>query len=636
MILRRVVLERYGCFGSAEFEFRRGMNLISGANEAGKSLLLSALSAGLLGVEHGSRLRSWGDSLSCRVTLLFDKAAGSMRLTRDLESNLVRIEERGDEGPWRETFAGILPPADDNSDKTIFSDIPDQPRLVGNRGFLRLLFDDEGALSLFSGDGRQAAEFIVGITAVIANPDAVAMGDKEGQRQEEISVLEAELAADRADHEKGKQYLEWIRKRWETGGDRGLGAQAKPAAGASTRELSTLERRRDELRAELECLGLPIHLPPDLPALFDKAEGLRQELAALQLELTPLQRRRQGVRMPGYVWPLLLTLVALGVSGGAYWLKMPWFLAVAAGCGTTVLLAWLVFLVRFHRLRTVRDGLDQELLALESKREDALSRQAGLAERFEAYGLPSVPVEMVKLQQLCRRNDHLIGEYCNLCAQLGTDNAAAAGSSNDPAGDRHLRPEDLPEAESRLAALGESLRRREARLADLRSGSDVGGTTSVCPRTDSPQVEACRLLESIRQHLERLTGGRLYGMRLQDGRLQLEAAPGKWTVPSSCSQGTVECLALGTRMALSQMIGGLLPLTVDDLPAHLDTKRRQAVMRTLERYAVDHQLLLTSSDDELAKRAVRERWHVVNLKQQVNEPPLAEEEKADAGQLYLL
>ena len=72
MMLRRITLERYGCFGAAEFEFRRGMNLISGGNDSGKTLLLKAIPAALCGVEHGLRMRSWGDLLSCRVSLLFE------------------------------------------------------------------------------------------------------------------------------------------------------------------------------------------------------------------------------------------------------------------------------------------------------------------------------------------------------------------------------------------------------------------------------------------------------------------------------------------------------------------------------------------------------------------------------------
>src|SRR5512145_728257 len=106
MILRRISVERYGCFGKAEFEFRRGLNLISGSNDSGKSLLLKVLPAVLLGVPHGVRLRSWGDSLSCRGTLLFEDGDRQVRIVRDLESDLVRLEECEANGNWQERFSG--------------------------------------------------------------------------------------------------------------------------------------------------------------------------------------------------------------------------------------------------------------------------------------------------------------------------------------------------------------------------------------------------------------------------------------------------------------------------------------------------------------------------------------------------
>jgi hypothetical protein len=89
------------------------------------------------------------------------------------------------------------------------------------------------------------------------------------------------------------------------------------------------------------------------------------------------------------------------------------------------------------------------------------------------------------------------------------------------------------------------------------------------------------------------------------------------------------------RLALSQLTGSRLPLPFADPLAVLDARRRQSVLRVLERHAVDHQLLLAACDEELARRAARERWHVVNLNQPAQGAAAAEEE-ADAGQLHLL
>ena len=639
MILRRVALEHYGCFGSAEFEFRRGMNLISGANESGKSLLLAAISAGLFGVEHGSRLRSWGDSLSCKVTLQFEGPSGGLRLSRDLENHLVRLQECGPDGTWREAFAGVAPPAGDGAERNRYLTILEKQLSVGGEALLRVLLDPGYAESIFTDDGKLVAALVSDVTgdaAAAATATSVTAADP-AKRQAEIAALEAELVSDRDDYRKGEEYLAWIRKRWEQEGKNAAPAAKKKAVKPASRDQAALERRRDEVQSELKKLGLPARLPADLPALFDKAEGLRQELAALQVELTPLQRRRQGVRMPAVVWPVLCTLAGIAAAGGAFWLKSPWLLPLAAGCGAVLLLAWGIFLVRFNRARAERDGLDQELRQVEQKRADALARQAALAEQFESYGLSSTPVEMVKLQQVYRRNEELVRRYREISVQLGTAAGTLPGAEGGTsADDRHLRPEDLPDAEARLAQLGESLRRREARLAELRDGTAPlreGGST--LPATPSTWTEQ-QLLDCIAQQMERLTGGRRYDVRLRDGRLQLEVAQGKWAVPASCSRGTVEGLALATRLALCRMTSGLLPLAVDDLPAHLDAKRRRAVPQLLERHAVDHQLLLASNDEELAKRASREHWHVVSLNLTMTEKPITGEEQADAGQLHLL
>lgn len=640
MILRRVTLERYGCFGSTEFEFRRGMNLISGGNETGKSLLLAALPAALLGVEHGSRLRSWGDTLNCRVTLLFEDSNRSVRLSRDLENNLVRLQECAADGVWLECFAGKVSPAAVTSDRADYFGQLERLFSIQGEPLLRSLLDAVNTDTVLHVDGCLADGLLPAITgpgaSVSSAPSSVTPSLDKDQRQKEIATLEAELAVDRDEYRKGEEYLAWIRKRWESEGKKVPAAARPVSAKSASRNEVSLERKRDELLAKLKQQGLPARLPANLPTMFETAEGLRQELAALQLELTPLQRRKPTIIMPGMVWPLLATVVGLASSGAAFWLKLSWWLPLTAGCSVLLLLVWGVFLVRLSRARAELNALEQELQTVELKRAEALSRQNELAEQFEAFGLPSAPVEMVKLQQLYRRNEELIGCYRDICVQLGGDVAAVDGAGREKNQDRHLQPADLPDAEARLAEMAESLRQREARLVALRNGT----TTVPAAAAPTPPAQSVwsvkQLLQAIGQHLERLTAARHSEVRLEEGRLRLEAAPGRWAAPASCSRGTIEALALSIRLACSQRTSGSLPLPVDDLPAHLDAKRRQAAIHTLERFAADHQLLLASCNEELARRAVREHWHVIKLKMSPTEQPVIKEEADDAGQLHLL
>jgi len=624
MILRRISLERYGCFGTGEFEFRRGLNLVCGNNESGKSLLLSALSAVIVGTEHGARLRSWGDSLSCRATLHFVDGDRGVRLTRELESNLVRLEEGGADGPWRESFSGRVAPGGGSPDHDRY--YGHLQRLFGNgcTSLLLALFDCGHGLALLDDDGSLAvglAEAVGRQGDLPVSPPAEPV-DAAG-RQAEIAALEAELSADWEDYRKGEEYLAWVRKRWANGSDRPPG---KGKASAD-RTRAALEQQRGELVAELQKLGLPTHLPVDLPALFTAAEELRLELSRLQQELAPLQRTRQGVLLPGSLWPLLASLPALAAPGFALLLKSPYLLPLAGAGAILLLLVWGTFLARRNRARGVRDGLDREMLALEAKRQEALARQAELAERFEALGLPSSPVEMVKLQQLCQRHQELIDRYRAVCAQSGGEAPAAA------ADDRHLRPEDLPEAERRLAQLRDRLQQRERRLQALLRGEPAAPVAVA--GTQAP-LDMKGLLTDVGQLLDRLTSGRYREVRLSEGRLRLEAAPGQWVPPAACSRGTVETLRLALRLALLQGSGTRLPLPVDDLPAALDPQRRQSLLRTLERIAARHQVLLASCDEELARRAARERWPVVNLNLSRGSQAAAAKEEADAGQLHLL
>lgn len=631
MILRRISFERFGCFGSADFEFRRGMNLIGGGNESGKSLLLTALPAAVFGVEHGSRLRSWGETLNCRVTLLFEGSEGRVRLSRDLENNLVRLEEGGLKGDWRESFAGKVPPAKASPERDEYFGCLMRLFSVHGEALLRVHLDAVHADAALTGDGGLTEGLVpTGFDDYGPVPQSAPVASS-AQRQREIAELEAELASDREDYRKGQEYLAWIRKRWE----REVEKVSAAASGKSAKkDAAALERKRDEMLAKLKSQGLPANLPADLPAMFETAEGLRQELAALQLELTPLQRRKSAIVMPGMVLPLLAALVGVAAPVIAFWQKIPWWLPLAVGCGSMLLLVWGVFLVRLSRARKDRDLLDQQLQAVEVRRADALVRQGELAEQFEFRGLPSAPVEMVKLEQVYRRNEDLIHRYRDVCAQLG-GGGGTLSSGDKLSGDRHLRPDELPEAEARLAELGESLIRREARLAALRDGSapaDVTGTavSPLCPTWTESQ-----LVQTVSYYLERLTAGRHREIRQEENRLRLEAAPGRWASPASCSRGTIDALVLAIRLACAKLSGGCLPLLIDDLPVHLDSKRQQATLRELERFAADHQLLFASCDEELLRRAGRERWHIINLKATPTERATAKEDD-DAGQLHLL
>ena len=76
MILRSLELKSFGRFNDKTFEFRRGMNLVVGANEAGKSTMMASIPAVLFGLRDKQRYQPWGSQQGCQAVLQFEQFTG--------------------------------------------------------------------------------------------------------------------------------------------------------------------------------------------------------------------------------------------------------------------------------------------------------------------------------------------------------------------------------------------------------------------------------------------------------------------------------------------------------------------------------------------------------------------------------
>ena len=108
MILRSVELESFGRFRGQTVEFRRGVNLVIGPNEAGKSTLAEAVPAVLFGTDRLERFKPWGRN-NCSAALIFEGQGRRVQIKRNLITDEVELLEKDDLYHTLSQFSGKVP-----------------------------------------------------------------------------------------------------------------------------------------------------------------------------------------------------------------------------------------------------------------------------------------------------------------------------------------------------------------------------------------------------------------------------------------------------------------------------------------------------------------------------------------------
>lgn len=155
MILRAIDLAAFGLFNRRRFEFRRGLNLVLGPNESGKSTLMEAVPAVLFGVLDKKRFAPWGRGSVCRASLHFETVQGAVVVDRDLLTDEVSLRTTDDLYQVGSQLEGKASPRGRSQEREVYLDRLEE--LIG--------FRDAGLFraSLFFGQGGLEPRFDVGL-----------------------------------------------------------------------------------------------------------------------------------------------------------------------------------------------------------------------------------------------------------------------------------------------------------------------------------------------------------------------------------------------------------------------------------------------------------------------------------------
>lgn len=454
MILRSVELKHFGKFGERTFEFRRGMNLVVGPNEAGKSTLMEAIPAVLFGVRNKERFRPWGRQGSCQAALVLEESKRSLRIERDMLTDRVLLVERNDLYEVEYSFEGKVSPQGRSSERAEY--LQQLVRLFGVADediFRASLFFGQGSLEV-SGESGMAGKIKTLLSGFVevdydkvlgslsedyfaitrSNPwgkdktrereldeigkrlqalEARWRGAQEGLKElqelrQRSQVLSQGIERDREQFSRGERYLGWVRRQWQYLQREQALQKEETRLQRQQQKIAQLLEQQGSLCEELDHLGLPHQVPEDLPALLQESGNARRQMIDLQEESALLREQLLGLEDAPWRLSGGLSLVLLGAGGALAWQRPEWLVPALTGGAFLTSLVWIFHLVRVGRVRAERGRLKGQAQVQEELLERVQGRLEELDGRCEEYGLSTVALEQQRLLKSLEQNRHLI------------------------------------------------------------------------------------------------------------------------------------------------------------------------------------------------------------------------------------
>jgi len=463
MIIRKLQLYYFGKFSEAVFEFRRGLNLVVGPNEAGKSTIMEAIPAVLFGLRDKSRYRSWGRRGESFGSLILEQPGGALKIERDIDSNRVRLEELDSLYQSQNSFSGKVSPQGRSSEARVYSEILEETFGLSDEQLLRAsLFFGQGQLeiptsknfparlkSMISGFGsvdydqvlHSLREDLFRLTrhspwgksknrdrelelAQTSLDDArsqlellqVELTGTEGELDSEEALISQrqQLAEEIAGAEK---YLAWLKRFYALEKQRTTLVEALDRTDSELQLVTSLEAELVTLDKELQSRGVAQEADTSFAVALQRHGRLGDELQRIDKDGRQLLGELQSKTAPSVLWPLLGTTALAAATTAGYvlqpvWLDFLWYGTAASA----VLIGLFVYRQRLFA-RIEKATLRKQLAALGAQKRTVQSERSNLerqltAEGFDVKSAVSSPVdaELPLPQQLLLRRGELSGE----------------------------------------------------------------------------------------------------------------------------------------------------------------------------------------------------------------------------------
>jgi len=560
MIIRKLQLQYFGKFSEAVFEFRRGLNLVVGPNEAGKSTMMEAIPAILFGLRDKARFRSWGRRGESIGSLILEQSGGAMKIVREIESNRVELEELDSLYQARNSFSGKVSPQGRSSEARVYSDILEENFGLSDEQLLRAsLFFGQGQLeipahknvparikTMISGFGtvdydqvlHSLREDLFALTrhnpwgkdknrnrelelAQSSLEDARSqlellqseLGSSEGElsRDEALNVQRQQLAKEVAS---GEAYLNWLTAYYGLVNQRDSLVLQLEAIESGLQQNAELEQNLLDLDEKLQTQGLAIATEPELMTALSQRDRLECELQRIENEGRQLREELQNKVALKLLWPTLATLMLVSTLAAGYLQRPDWVVYLLGGTATSGAFIWLLVYRQRLMVRLEKESLRKQLAALGAQKRSAQAERLELEQSLAAAGINSETAgswgggEMTSAAQLLLKRGELAGE-------LKTRSSSTDLEANfqelvrelaviDARLDAQRAPVDGRDlAATEVDAAKEQLRAKQQQLAEL--DLTLSRHLGLPNRTSTLRVEVAALEEKCQDLTERIT-----------------------------------------------------------------------------------------------------------------------------------
>ena len=639
MKLSELRLSDLALFRSRHVTFAPGVNLVSGSNSRGKTVLLKALRCLFSGqLDH---------SLACQECTSSPAVA-------------VRFDHAGVEKLVEQVF--------DNDGAEIPPELTDFPAELMKRGCFVL----EGGLTALPGDqlgsalrrlclAKELDDSLI-IDALQAeyrlltahNPwgdDRHAAGELE-QIRERLAEIEREWD-ERLESLKQLGTLRQREKKQASEEDSER-LSDKPVQPASVEAVPETVSPADDDDSFGDFVEESIALEPaswtddEVDDLAHKdPRQTRERLWQVQKEAAALRQELVSVPELSTLLPVVLTLLFLLLGGALAMIYRELWQAVAMAGGGLIVFTWAVFVFLSRNKGSELNRLRENLSRVEGEREILLQDLDRLDEQ-RRYGSAN------------DFNDEADDD--SDAPAVSAESLVEQVEESDEVSQEMAQSEEIAPQES----LWQQKRRLLAEVSDLRALEMEGEVLRFREQEISYRIKVLTTaIEMLFQSEDRVSGKRRIQLGETLNRYVGDLLPGvelavsvskNWKLEilrggsdqpspfSSLSRGEQRLVTLALHMALLELSGELgLPLLVDDLFDEFDPSRRDGVSKVLEDFSLRHQVVFSSREPDMLTRALSRGWHVISLddgphttKPKPKQKPTAEERSDDEQQLHLL